>query len=259
MKKDIFNKFVKILLKNKHKIVKIDKIKKTAENLLSQPLKKNQFYKLIYKLKNKGIIISIKKDLFYIKSPSENTDIDEIIDQLYWKILKQKIKDSLLTNKRYIGWIKALELNLQNYNPPESIQIINKEKNSLETILKNKKIDFKNYILDNGKFYIDLTYKFTVKTKIDKYVYPFANIELSILESLYSINQDNQNYIYELVKKILRKKWKKLNFEILEKIVKNNKHHTSINRLYKISKYINYNLAEKIKQIIRQYSYFLDI
>jgi len=75
------------------------------ENLISQFIKidnKQKLYKLIYKLKNKGYLLALKKDLFFVKKPSEELDVDEIIEKYYRKLLKEKIKESN-TKKRYIG------------------------------------------------------------------------------------------------------------------------------------------------------------
>jgi phosphomevalonate kinase len=68
----------------------------------------------------------------------------------------------------------------------------------------------------------------------------------------------SQGYVNELVKKVLRKQRKSLDTTIRANILKKNKHHTSINRLYKLAKTLDEVLAEKIKAIIKKYGYFIN-
>jgi len=39
------------------------------------------------------VLISLKKNLFYVKSSQEDEDIDDIINKFYWKLLKKYIKE----------------------------------------------------------------------------------------------------------------------------------------------------------------------
>ena len=85
-----------------------------------------------------------------------------------------------------------------------------------------------------------------------------SNIENAILESLYNPDYLTANYNQELIKKILRKHKKTFNFKIIEEIIKTWKHHSSINRLYKIWKSIDPEFANEILKIIKKYSFVLD-
>jgi hypothetical protein len=80
---------------------------------------------------------------------------------------------------------------------------------------------------------------------------------LAILESLYNPSVISKGYADEFIKKILRKSWNTLDTKIREQIVKTSKHHSSINRLYKLAQSVNPEIAEKIKNIIKKYSYFI--
>ncbi len=256
MKNNFFNKIVKILSKKYNKTINITDLKKIFYTLWETNNKK--IYKQIYRLKHKGYLISLRKDLFFVKKPDQQIDLDWLIENLYWQLLKKKINNDLPTKNRYIWGLKALEINIWNYNIPDNILIINDKKDSLEKIAWDKKVIFTTYKAWS-KDYIKIVKKFLQKIKIGKYTFPYSNLELAILESLYNPNELEKNYIYELIKKILRKKWKKLNFEIFEVLLKNNKFHTSINRLYKLAKLTNPKVAENLKNIIKKYSYFLEI
>jgi integrase len=135
--------------------------------------------------------------------------------------------------------------------------IINDIKDSVEKIAGDKKVTFTTYKAWN-KDYIKTAKKFLQKIKIGRYSLPYSNLELAILESLYNPADIEKNYIYELVKKIIRKKWKKLDFDVFVYLLKNNKFHSSINRLYKLAKLVNPQVADKIKEIIKKYSYFIE-
>ncbi|HCB51704.1 TPA: hypothetical protein DEP21_03995 [Patescibacteria group bacterium] len=87
--------------------------------------------------------------------------------------------------------------------------------------------------------------------------FTIANIELAILEALYNQSVVNKNYAEELIKKIIRKNAKHLNTKVWEDCIKNNKHHSAINKLYKITQTIDPTLAETIKTLIKKYSYFI--
>ena len=66
-----------------------------------------------------------------------------------------------------------------------------------------------------------------------------------------------QGYINELVKKVIRKYHKTLDVAIWELILRKNKHNTSINRLYALTKPIDPELADKLKNLIKKYGYFI--
>jgi hypothetical protein len=121
----------------------------------------------------------------------------------------------------------------------------------------DKQIVFRMYSKQKSdnlfKFFLKLTKPIT----IGKTSYPVAGLELALLESLYNPGMISQGYINELVKKVLRKYHKTLDIKVRESILRKNKHNTSINRLYTLSKTIDPELAEKLKGMIKKYGYFI--
>ena len=79
-----------------------------------------------------------------------------------------------------------------------------------------------------------------------------------MLESLYNTSIINKGYVEEIIKKILRKQKKTLDFTVFETVLRNNKHHSSINRLYKLSLGIDPDISEKLKTLIKKFSYFIN-
>ncbi len=169
----------------------------------------------------------------------------------YRNIVKQHCK-KYLDSDWYIGGVKALELNLSHFDFSDELLVVNRYKQSSEIIAFDKKIIYKKYYSEN-KTLFKLFYKNTHKIYIKNNVFPVANIELSLLESLYNTPLLSQPYIYELVKKVLRKHKNSLDFKIWSQILMNNKHHSSINRLYKLAQSIDPQLAENIKNIIKRF------
>lgn len=256
MKKNYFNIIVKNLLKYKNKLIEIEKIKWIISNIMDSDYSENKAYKMIYLLKNRWYLVNLKKSIFLAKDPEKQYDEQQLLDMFYRNILKRHCND-FIDWKRYVWWIKALELNLTNFDIPDDILIVNSDKQSTETIMFDKQASFKKYESD-WKSLFNFFNKYTKKTYIWKNIFPIANLELSILESLYNPSIINKWYINETVKKVIRKNKKYLNLSILEEILKNNKHHTSINRLYKLTVGIDPELSEKIKNIIKKYSYFIN-
>lgn len=255
MKKNNFDITVKRILKHKNKLIWIDKVKEIIENIMDTEYSENKSYKMIYHLKNKWYLLNLKKSLFLVKNPEKEYEEQQILEMFYRSIVKKHCKD-FTNGKRYIWGIKALELNLTNFDVPEEILIINEQKQSTETAVFDKQILLKIYESD-GRNLFRFFNKFTKKIYIWKNVFPVANMELAILESLYNPSVINKWYIDELIKKILRKNKKNLDMKIFEEILKKNKHHSSINRLYKLALSLDPELSENIKNIIKKYSYFI--
>lgn len=256
MKKNNFDITVKNLLKHKNKLIWIDKIKEIIQNIMDSDYSESKAYKIIYQLKNRWYLVNLKKSVFLVKDPEKEYEENQLLENFYWEILKKHCKD--FTNwKWYIGWLKALELNLTNYDIPEEILVVNETKQSNETIIFTKQIILKTYESDKKSLF-NIFNKFTKKIYIWKNVFPIANIELAMLESLYNTSIINKWYVEEIIKKILRKQKKTLNYEVFEQVLRNNKHHSSINRLYKLSLWIDPEISEKLKNLIKKFSYFIN-
>lgn len=255
MKTNNFNIIVKNLSKYKNKLIWIDKVKEIIKDLMDTDYSENKAYKTIYQLKNKWYLINLKKSIFIVKDPEKEYNEQQLLDTFYRSITKKHCSD-FLSGKWYIWWLKALELNLTNYDIPDEILIVNEEKQATETIMFDKQIFFKKYESD-WKSLFSFFNKFTKKIYIGKNLFPIANLELAILESLYNPSYPNKLYINETIKKVIRKNKKYLDLSIIEEALKRNKHHTSINRLYKLCLSIDPEISENIKNIIKKYSYFI--
>ena len=248
------NTFVKKILKNKHKILDIEKLKKMYQDIDMQAYSDKKLYKQIYYAKNKWLLISLKKDLFYVKSFEEDEDVDDIINKFYWKLLKKYLKEQYW-NDYFIWGIKSLEILNNNFYISDKISIINPYKRAEEVLLKWKKI---LNIIYKIKWYNNLKsfkiYKKQIeKIYVDGNMFFVANYELALLESLYSISAEDERYVIELVKKNIRKNYKKINLDVFEYFLRNGKYGSSIKKLYNISLWIRPDFAEKIKNILKRW------
>ncbi len=255
MKNKYFDIIVKNLLKHKNKLIEIEKIKNIWKKILDTEYSEKKLYKIIYYLKNREYLQSLKKDILLVKDPEKKYTNQQLLEMYYWNILKKHCNE-FVDWKRYIWWIKALELNHSSYDIPEEIIIVNSNKQCTETVMFDKQILFKLYSSDEKKLFSTF-YKMTRKIYIKNNVFPIANTELAILESLYNPSVINKWYADEFIKKILRKNKNSLDTKVREQIVKTSKHHSSINRLYKLAQTVDPEITEKIKNIIKRYSYFI--
>jgi hypothetical protein len=82
-------------------VINSEKIKKNISDIMDKKYSDKKAYKMIYYLKNKGYIISLKKDIYYITSPESKLDQEKLIDKFYRQILKENCK-YYLDNDRYI-------------------------------------------------------------------------------------------------------------------------------------------------------------
>ena len=137
---------IKHLQKNQKKIISISEFRRLVTSSFSEPLNEGRIYKLTHQLKNRGYLISLKKDIFFIATPEKTPTEEELEELFYRKLLKQHCQHYCKTN-RYIGELTALELHLHgnNITLPEDIIIYNKDKLSVETVLFKKKVNFKTY------------------------------------------------------------------------------------------------------------------
>jgi hypothetical protein len=252
----VFDIVVNKLMKHKWKLINIQKIKDILKTISDKELSGQKLYKTVYYLKNRWHIENLKKNIFFVKKDDKNFSKQQIIDMFYRQITKKHC-DQFLKSNCYIWWLKALELNLSSFSIPEELLLVNQYKQATEIIMFDKQILFKTYWKQKDDGLFKFFYKLTKKIKIDKITFNIANLELALLESLYNPSMVLTWYTNELVKKILRNSKKNLDLSIRSQILKKNKHHTSINRLYKIAQTIDPSLSENIKNLIKKYSYFI--
>ena len=243
------------LQKYQGKIITNVMIKNQLQTLLEGEYSESKMYKVIYYLKLRGHLINLKKNLFLVANTKETLDNETIAQKYYWEILNKHCKD-FIPWKRYIWWLKALEIALISYTIPEEILLVTPSKQSTETILFEKQALLKTYT-NKKKNLFPFFYKLTHKISIGTQKFNIAIPELAILETLYNTAPLQQSYAEELIKKWLRKNKKHVNISVLEQILKENKHNTSLNRLALLCSSIDQSLTENIKSIIKKYGYLL--
>lgn len=243
------------LQKYQGKIITNVMIKNQLQTLLEGEYSESKMYKVIYYLKLRGYLINLKKNLFLVANTKETLDNETIAQKYYWEILNKHCKD-FIPWKRYIWWLKALEVALISYTIPEEILLVTPSKQSTETILFEKQALLKTYT-NKKKNLFPFFYKLTHKISIGTQKFNIAIPELAILETLYNTSPLQQSYAEELIKKWLRKNKKHVNISVLEQILKENKHNTSLNRLALLCSSIDQSLTENIKSIIKKYGYLL--
>lgn len=256
MANKVFDILVKRLMKFKGKLMDGEKIGSLVNSFVAEEFSIKKIYKLIYYLKMRWYLENIKKNVFFVKDPDRHYSQDEILEVFYRMMVKRHCNE-YLTWHWYIGWIKALELNLNAYGIPEELSIVTAYKQSTEVLMLDKQIVFRTYSKQNVDNLFKFFRKLTKPVSIGKFSFPIACLELAILESLYNPGMISQGYINELIKKVIRKYHKTLDISVFESILRKNKHNTSINRLYDLSKGIDPELAEKLKGLIKKYGYFI--
>lgn len=249
-------KIINFLSKNTKKIIKINNLKLLFEQILQYSLTDQKFYKFLYHLKNKWILISLKKDIFYIKNPKKEITEYELENIFYRKLLKDHCK-TYCNNEWYIWWLNALEINYNKFiEPPEQIIIINKIKQAKEIVLFKKEVLFKKYEARWKNLFTPL-FQFTNKFSISWYSICYANLELSILEALYNINKSNSQHIETLIIKTLKKYQKQYSFQNLENILQLGKFNSSVNYFFKLTTPLFSPFTEQLKTIIKKQGYLL--
>ncbi len=252
----VFDNLVKKLIKYKWRLIDGEKIWSLLKTSLAEDFSVQKMYKIIYYLKIRWYLENIKKNIFFVKDPEHVYTKEDIVNLFYRTIVKKHCTDFLKGNW-YIWWLKALELNLLSFDVSDELSIVNQYKQATEIIMFDKQIVFKTYAKNKTDNLFKFFWKLTKKVSIGKLNFPVAGLELAILESLYNPWMISQGYINELIKKVIRKHNKTLDVKIRELILRKNKHNTSINRLYVLTKTIDPDLADKLKNLIKKYGYFI--
>ena len=246
------------LQKQKKKIISLDELKNIIYTSLWQNISTNKIYKITFQLRNRWFLFPIRKELFYITSPDNQIKSEDIEEKWYRKLLRDHC--NWVSKQRYIWWLTALEIHLHwtNITIPETITITNKEKQANETLMFEKIISFKKYETKWKNLITPLLKQTTKVNMINCKNILIANLELSILECLYNFDTTNRWYIEECIKKAIKKNGKILDLSILETIIKQWKHNTSLNRLYSLTNLTYPTLAEDIKKLIKKYWFILN-
>ncbi len=143
-----------------------------------------------------------------------------------------------------------------SYSIPDEILLVNNKKQSTETIILGKTALLKTY-QNKNKSLFSLFFKATHKVKIDNHSFSVAKPELAILETLYNTSPLQKAYSEELIKKRLKKNKKYFDFQLLENLLKESKHNSSINRLAQLATSVDSEFSDKIKNLIKRYGYLM--
>lgn len=257
MKNMFFDRIVVALMKSKNKVVHIDAIRRIFSVVMEDAYTDKKMYKLLYYLKNRWYLITLKKNIYFVKQSDDEYTEQWLTDRFYWDLVKQHCKEYVKSDW-YIGWLKALELHMSGYDVPDEIMIVNADKQATEVILFDKKVLFKTYV-SSGNNLFRLYKKHVIKIDLGRITVPVVCMEVALLETLYNPSIVHKGYIEGLVKKLLKKYKNTLNPTIWAFVVKNNKHHSSLNRLHALAQSVDKKLADNILQIIKKYSYILSL
>jgi hypothetical protein len=254
MRNSYLTSIIALCQKQKNKLIYIDELKKLFRNELGSEYTDKKGYKLIYHLKNKWYLVSLKKEIFCITSPDQVDSEHDLMEKYYWQILQTHATH--IHKKRYIWWLKALELQYGNHDIPDQILVINPSKQSIDTLLAGKLIHAKTYTHQGKNLFTDFV-RCTDKVKIGKQTFPIAGKELAMLEALFSNDQLTDRYTSEYIKKVLKKY--EPNLDVIEHILQIGKHHTSVNRLLDLIKITRPKLVEPLREHIKRHSFLLSL
>ncbi len=255
MKNSFFEPLVVAVLKHKHKILTMEKIKAIFARVMGSEYSDKKMYKMLYYMKNRWYLITIKKNIYFVTLMDDEYTQEWLIDRFYRELVKKHCKEYVFS-RWYIWWIKALELHFSAYDIPDEIMIVNADKQSTEVIMFDKKVLFKTYV-SGWKNLFSLYKKYVQKISLWRTTLPVICPEIALLESLYNPSIVHKGYIEWLVKKMLKKYKNTLDPAIWAVVVRNNKHHSSINRLYDLAQWVDKKLAWTILAVIKKYSYIL--
>ena len=253
MKNESFQTIVDELQKFRYKILATENIQELIKNVMWTSYTESRMYKTFYYLKGRGYLVDLKKNFYYIKSPEDSVNEEDVVDKHYRTILSNKIKN-ITSEKRYIWWLKALELNSDIRTIPDEILIVNSKKQGTESLILEKKILLKTYTTKDKNLFTTF-YKASKMLAFNKCKIAVAVPELAIIETLYNSSAIQKTYGEELIKKRLRKNKKNFNIKIIENIIKEWKHNSSINRLAKLAESIDGTISNQLKELIKKYGY----
>ena len=257
MKKQTVEETLTLFQKKKNKLISMKELKENIVSTIWTEHNEGKIYKITHQLKNRGLLISIKKDILYIKNPKEEISHETLEEQFYRKILKQHC-EQYCKQDRYLWELTALEINMHGtgISIPEEVIIFNKKKQAIETVMFEKKVNFKTYESKGRNLYTPLS-KQTKKIRLKWGMIRYANLELSILECLYNTNIINKGYIEGLISQAIKKHHKSINPTHFESILKQGKHNSSANRFLTLIKSTHPILADQLKKLIKKYGYLL--
>lgn len=254
MKNSYLPIIIKRLAKRTKKIIYIDDLKKMIQEVMLDEYLQKRAYKILYYLKKKWHLISLKKSIFFIKDPDDDTSEQDIVENRYRPLL-HKHCSNISQKSRYISWFKALQIQFNDLSIPDEIQVVTLDQQRQEVVIAERIVQFKKYTSKKQLLYKHFK-KHTTKYKLKTNSFLIANKELAVLEVLYNFDSFENQYEYEYLKKVM-KKYKAWDTTVREQVLKLWKHHTSANRLYELLSTYHPKVAEKLMESIKRYGFVL--
>jgi hypothetical protein len=245
-----FNIFVERISKKKWKILDNKNIEKILSQIMWEKYTRTKSYKMVHQANIKWHLIILKKDLYYV--PHANEEETAVIANWYRQILHMHIKQ-YLWGKWLITGATALQLYLNNYEIPDVISLLSPNKQCQEIIVRDKVTNIK-MMNSWWSSLFPILKKTAKKTSIRWKSFYTTSLIVSLLETFYA-NDNQAHWVNELGKKILRKYWKLLDWEEATTLLRKGKYHTSINKIYQLSRSIDDTYADFIMWIIKKHSY----
>ena len=246
--------FISFLSKKKDKLISIDQLKVFAQQSISTGYNEQKCYKLILWAKTRWYLRSVTKVLFIICSPDQPIN-DIQYEQLYYHQLMYSRVTQDCGKRRYVWWIKWLQLHIGDFSFPDTLAIYSPTTSTAATLINNKKIMYKCMMAEDPdkwrkviKSHIQTCYRGTKKIYL-------GSVELCLIEALYSPSIHSRSEIESLVKKIVKKIKKTYTIHVYQSLLKIWKYHSSITRLCEISTYINTDLHNDLLKLLKKYSH----
>ena len=255
---------IEILMKKSSKIISDNQIMLLQQSILSEQLNTSQFYKLIFMLKKRGYLIPLKKDLYRISSPHEDNLGNEYLVEEYYRSLLYKHIKSTCKWRYYIGSSKWIEMLLHNNDVTQEITIYNEKRSKKEVVMLDHSVLFKTYTSNRWKnrekkdiwsskdMLATIGIKKSSLVSIKKHRFSVWPLELCVLESLYYETHHDTTYLYDLIKRAIKKYKRTRDRWLLKKIISLERHHTSINRLAQLMITVDQSFAQQCIDIINK-------
>lgn len=252
---------VKMLSRKIGKLISDKELKSLQRKILGSEFDIKKFYKLVFVLKQRQFLVPLRKDLYIVSYPeNDEFTVTGMIEKLYRELLQKQIQKHCGSDY-YIGSTKWLELSLWNYEIPNEIEVYNTRFSGVEPIFSDYRIYFKKYPLPKGTFYTKVKSCFRVakkhrqKISIGGYDFSVGPVEVCALESLYYSGAATSTYQSELIKRVIKKYQNIRSRDIVKQVIKSGKHHTSLNKLHDIAKWVGDNFTETCNTIINTFGF----
>lgn len=217
---------------------------------------KSATYKLAYRLKSAGVLVSIKNGLYLLVDESERDGgFNEIraVESSYWKIVKKLITKNCGSDYVLAG-PKSLEIRMRDLSIPDTLIVYTKDYSGILTVSDRHKVVFKTAKTGakTGRTNAFPYFSRLAETvDIEGTKFKTAGIEHAILDTL-TVHKGISTTDEYVVSKFLSKYPKTLDRDVLGKLV-SCKYLTAVNRLREIARDKRYADAyEKALDVVKR-------